>query len=773
MATSGTIDTSITSWLTLRVKWVRNSVSGLKSNVTVTAQLVTSGGNISSSAEKDISLTINGTKYTSTCTIGISKNTTKNLFTKTVNITHDADGTKSFAIACTLELAVTLSGTYYSSKSVSGTATLNSIQTKSTFTRSGTATMGYAQTITITRQSSAFTHTLKYTWAGSTTTIATGIGTSYTWTPPVSMASKILNATSGSCTLTLQTYNGSTLIGTSTLSFTLSVPTKSGFVCHSFVDMGGNQDMTITRKSDTYKHKLYYTWSGETKLIAENIETSYTWKPPVSMAAKIPNATSDSCKLTLETYNGTALVGSSTLTFTLSVPASVVPTISAFTLSEDVSGLAAQFGGFVNTKSKIQYAVTAAGAQGSTIKSYSVSLANQKFTGSTGTTAVISCGAGTKTATVTVTDSRGRTATKDVTYTVYAYTPPTFKGISAKRCNADGTESDEGTCLKFYVSIAVAAVNNKNTATYSLAYKLANSSSYTALPLEASGYTYSETTVFESPVFSIESAYDVKFTATDYFATVTSVVELPTAKPMIDYKANHKGVGIGKVAEIDNMLDIGYTTRFYGGLTAMQIDSGADLNTYLTPNIYVSTANAGDGTTANYMNCPINSKTSFYLEVMEMGTEGQRKQKLSTCSKTEAIIFERFYYQSTWGEWICTYGTKNAVLWEIGWYMKEDQTAVLSAPISKQPTGIMLVWSPFTNNTGVNEDFIYTFIPKSHVASFNGCSVAITDAYCGLNKRLYIYDDRIVGDARNNTSGTMNGITYKNASFILRQVIGV
>jgi hypothetical protein len=40
-------------------------------------------------------------------------------------------------------------------------------------------------------------------------------------------------------------------------------------------------------------------------------------------------------------------------------------------------------------------------------------------------------------------------------------------------------------------------------------------------------------------------------------------------------------------------------------------------------------------------------------------------------------------------------------------------------------------------------------------------------------KYLYINNDRITGHADNNLTGTANGITFNNAGFVLRYVIGV
>ena len=40
-------------------------------------------------------------------------------------------------------------------------------------------------------------------------------------------------------------------------------------------------------------------------------------------------------------------------------------------------------------------------------------------------------------------------------------------------------------------------------------------------------------------------------------------------------------------------------------------------------------------------------------------------------------------------------------------------------------------------------------------------------------KYLYIYDNYIKGNAENDDSGTTSGITYNNAQYVLRYVIGV
>lgn len=549
MALSGTVNTGSYQGRYLSLTWT--ATQNIANNTSTIKWTLKGAGNATSSWYRagPFQVTINGVTTTIAATsprLQLYNGTV--VKTGSTTITHNADGTKSFTIS--------VKGAIYSAsynKEGSGTFTLNTIPRASSFSRSGTATMGNAQTITITRATSSFTH------------------------------------------------------------------------------------------------KLYYTWAGTKTLIASNVGTSYTWTPAVSMAAKIPNATSGSCTLTCETYSGSTLVGTKTLSFTLSVPSSVVPTISAFTLTEAVTEIANKFSAFVNSQSKIKYSVTAAGAQGSTIKSYNVSIVGQKFAASSGTTAVIAANfAGTHTATVTVTDSRGRTASKSVNFTVYDYAAPAFTVFAADRCNADGTLNDDGEYLSLTVGVKVAPVNNENSVAYALSYKKTSDSDYTAIAFSGSGYEYSETIVFESPTFSVDNSYNIRFQVTDAFTTVAKNTKLSTAKPILDILPDGSGMAAGKVAELAGVFDFGFQALYSEGVKNIVAEKSNDLNDFLKPNIYVS-VNKG---TETYANAPTGLTGTFTLEVMSAGAEGQLLQRLTSCSKTDPNVYTRLYYQGAWGSWI-------------------------------------------------------------------------------------------------------------------------
>lgn len=146
------------------------------------------------------------------------------LGSKTITVSHNADGTKR--IALTAEWDCGFDSSYTPRHlSLSETVTLTTIPRASTATTSG-STLGKILTITIKRASSSFTHKLYYT-CGSVKDklIAENVGTSYSWNaPPLSLAQQAPNAETVALTLTVKTYNGSTYVGAWSTSVKLAVP---------------------------------------------------------------------------------------------------------------------------------------------------------------------------------------------------------------------------------------------------------------------------------------------------------------------------------------------------------------------------------------------------------------------------------------------------------------------------------------------------------------------------------------------------------------------
>ena len=465
MAASGTIQEAIRTGYRLQIAWTVDSQSVANNTSTVTAkvQLVSTGSSytINSSASKSGSLTINGTKYSFNFTASLSGNQTKTLYTKTVTVSHSADGTKTCSFSATCGINVTLSGTYYGNVTASGSGTFNTIARASTISSvtSSVSVNGTNEvTVNITRASSSFTHTVVFSF-GSYSKTTTGVGTSTSYAIPQSWLNAIPSATSGTAKVTVTTYSGSTKIGTA---------------------------------------------------VSKN--------------------------------------------FTLTVPSTVVPTISAVTLSEGVSGIAAQFGGYVQNKSKIAVKIAAAGVLSSTIKSYKTTIQGANFTAASFTSGVLTK-SGTSNVTVTVTDSRGRTASTTKSITVIAYAAPKITSFQGFRCLANGTENYEGTYLNAAVNFSISSVGSKNTASYALEYKLKDAASWTALT-SGSVYALNKNIISASGFMSVDNSYDIRLSVTDFFSTVRSTFEIPTAFTLLDFNASGRGIAFGKVSELEEGIEV-------------------------------------------------------------------------------------------------------------------------------------------------------------------------------------------------------------------------
>jgi structural protein len=151
-------------------------------------------------------------------------------------ISHNSDGRKTLPFSCTFNPNNGLHGTI----TVSGNLGLTAIPRSSSVSVSA-GVIGSAVTININRQSSSFKHTVRYAWAGKSGTIASNVDTSATWTIPLDFANDIPNSASGTGTIFVDTYSGSTKTGTQSTTFTASVPAnvKPTFAGVSLSDLNG------------------------------------------------------------------------------------------------------------------------------------------------------------------------------------------------------------------------------------------------------------------------------------------------------------------------------------------------------------------------------------------------------------------------------------------------------------------------------------------------------------------------------------------------------
>ena len=233
MALSGTLTGSCvanngaSSRYDYKIEWsATQNVTANTSTITATAYV--RSNNSAYSTSTNWTSIINGTTVKTFSAYVQASSGWINFGSKTWTVNHNADGT------CTTSINGSFSGTYNGSYvlrsgSVSGNITLNTIPRASSFTLNrSSATIGSdAITVNISRASSSFTHTVIYKFGSIVADQATKTtATSVTFTPNINDCSQIPKATSGTATIVVDTYNGTTKIGTASKTITLKVPSS-------------------------------------------------------------------------------------------------------------------------------------------------------------------------------------------------------------------------------------------------------------------------------------------------------------------------------------------------------------------------------------------------------------------------------------------------------------------------------------------------------------------------------------------------------------------
>lgn len=475
MANEGYTDIAATTQDTLRFSWRVVSQSTENNTTTLAWEMLliaAAQGYIQSSYSKDWSVTVAGKTYSGTNKVAIGNNSQKVLASGTTEISHNADGTKSFSYYFSQQFNIYWTGKLVRTVDGSGSGTLPNIARATTPVLSpASQVMGSAISISLPRASEAFTHTLQYFFGSASGTIASGAAASASWTVPASLAAQLPGAASGTGTIRCITYNGASQVGARDVSFTASVPS------------------------------------------------------------------------------------------------SLVPSISGVTVTDTQSAVASAFGAFVQGKSTLKVVTQAAGVSGSTISSCKVSYQGKTYSG-TSVSNIPVTGSGTQTVSVTVTDSRGRTAASSKTVTVLAYSSPTIAAFSAARCNSSGSLDDNGSNVKVTMNFSISPCGNKNTKSYKIEYRAAGDSGSWHTAFSGSAYSYSSSQVIGGDLFDMDLAYSIRLTVADFFSSITSVIELPTAFTLIDLYSSGKGMAFGKVAAkdgLENALEVWHTKPCHFG----------------------------------------------------------------------------------------------------------------------------------------------------------------------------------------------------------------
>lgn len=201
--------------------WNRQDTVNNRSTVNLQARLRTNGYASVTGVTAPMTIHVDGGDEIVNANVNIGTNSTLLIFGKNYVVGHDDNGNKTVTISFKVDINV--GG--YGSATVSLSIPLPQIKRASTIS-DVTGTLGSAMTLDISRKDSSYTHNLKYEFGKLSGTIATGVGTSCSWTPPLSLATAMPNRTSDWGQIVLETYSGSTKIGQTNCILTLNVPTS-------------------------------------------------------------------------------------------------------------------------------------------------------------------------------------------------------------------------------------------------------------------------------------------------------------------------------------------------------------------------------------------------------------------------------------------------------------------------------------------------------------------------------------------------------------------
>lgn len=437
-------------------------------------------------------------------------------------------------------------------------------------------------------------------------------------------------------------------------SLTLTTISRASYGADVTAEIAKPVTINITKREAWMRHSIWVrVGDWEQKIAGDNIDTSYTWTPPIDIANQFPNSTSGTGTITYISYADGIERGRDIRKITVSVPTNLFkPGFTGFNLSDTnpvTQNLIPSPTHFVSTLSRIKVAFDGArGTAGASITGYYAEIVSGNTSAQTnGGVLTVPTTMTDKQMTVRakVQDSRGVWSDwAEKTITVLAYFNPTLR-FEAKRT---GEKLDTIT-LKRFLKVAPLSVNGTQKNTTKLIFKTRK--------VGTAGYTTDSTNEWQNiselngsdanlnGKYPADASWEVLGRVEDKFSYTEFVITVSTDAVVMSYERD--GVGIGKYREM-GALDVNgliYSNRKqiqHHKLTepdGAAIDNKvANLNDYKTTGFY--------SIAGNYKNHPAQGEGGF-LEVVE-STSGYH-QTLTTVS---GRMFKRTVTSNSAGTWI-------------------------------------------------------------------------------------------------------------------------
>ena len=259
-------------------------------------------------------------------------------------------------------------------------------------------------------------------------------------------------------------------------SLTLTTISRASYGADVTAEIAKPVTINITKREAWMRHSIWVTiGSYDQKIAGDNIDTSYTWTPPIEIANQFPNSASGTGTITYVTYNNGVEVGKDIRRITVNIPTNLFkPGFTGFNLSDTnpvTQNLIPNPTHFVSTLSRIKVGFDGArGTAGASITGYYAEIVSGNTSAQTnGGILTVPTTMTDKQMTVRakVQDSRGVWSDwREQSITVLAYFNPTLR-FEAKRT---GEKLDTIT-LKRFLKVAALSVNGTQKNTTKLTFK--------------------------------------------------------------------------------------------------------------------------------------------------------------------------------------------------------------------------------------------------------------------------------------------------------------
>ena len=507
------------------------------------------------------------------------------------------------------------------------------------------------------------------------------------WDGEVTLAkgsSTIAHNADGSKTLplscTFNPNNGYHESITVTANISLTTIPRASSVSVNAGTIGSPITINISRHSSSFKHTVRYVWGNKSGTIASNVDTSTTWMIPLDFANEIPNSTSGTGTIYVDTYSAGTKTGTQSTILTASIPQNMKPTLSNVTLT-DANGVARGLlngNNFLQIVSDIQVGFNgASGVYGSTITGYRAEIVNKNHvvTENGGRLGMMNFN-GSATIRASVVDSRGRQSdARDITINVIEYFAPSLSFAAVRT-----RESPNIIQIIRNAKIAPLMLSGKQRNNMTLTFRVAplNTNNFSVDNGSASGVFTTIHTLTNSAAnlagnypatksFVVIGRLEDKFTSVEFSATVA------TESVVMSYDKDGR-VGVGKVAELGQPGSLDVLGDIYSRNKPIQQyqltnSDGSSINTQQNPDTILRN---GMYYLLNGENRPFNR--NGWLLVQVYANPAYAVQTFWFAEREEILVRHRI--DGRWKEWKEVSKTQNTITKKIdgGWGVKLNAT---------------------------------------------------------------------------------------------------